>query len=190
MIQRALASKALVAYVLASATGLTLYFRCPFPADDLVSRLIALRQPIIYESLRYSYTPFLFTTPYIADSLFRSGLYVFAYRRTRKLKTMELPKCSNACQRDDPYLVLQEVHDPPQPVRAELPCWLRIPERDLFAGIAIFVAIGTGRTSECTYSYAEQIIGYEAQNPEKRIGGLVVAVKGDFSHKVREVLSQ
>ena len=52
MIQRVLASKCLVAYVLASATGLTLYFRCPFPAHDLVLRLIALRQPIIYEGLR------------------------------------------------------------------------------------------------------------------------------------------
>jgi hypothetical protein len=55
---------------------------------------------------------------------------------------------------------------------------LKMPKRGLFAGIAIFGAIGTGKTSECTYSYAEQIIGYEAQNPEKRIGGLVLVVKG------------
>jgi hypothetical protein len=32
MIQRALASKGLVAYVLACATGITLYFQCPFPS--------------------------------------------------------------------------------------------------------------------------------------------------------------
>src|SRR5215472_5670315 len=66
MMQRLLSSKGLVAYVLASATGLTLYFRCPFPAHDLVLRLIALRQPLIYEGLHFSYTLFLFTTPYIA----------------------------------------------------------------------------------------------------------------------------
>ena len=63
MIQRVLASKGLVAYVLACATGLTLYFRWPFPADDLVLHLIALRAPAIYLAFKYTYTLFLFTTP-------------------------------------------------------------------------------------------------------------------------------
>ena len=121
MMQRVLASKGLVAYVLASATGLTLYFRCPFPAHDLVLRLIALRQPIIYEGLRYSYTLFLFTTPYIAYSLFLSGVYVFAFRPTRKVRPMELPKYPNARHRTELYLVLGEVHDPRRPVPAERP---------------------------------------------------------------------
>src|SRR6516225_4402516 len=56
--QSVLASKGLVAYVLGSA----LYFRCPFPARDLALQLIALRQPLIYEGLRYSYTLFPFAT--------------------------------------------------------------------------------------------------------------------------------
>src|SRR6516165_12534601 len=112
MMQRVLASKAVVAYVLASATGLTLYFRCPFPGDDLVLRLIALRQPLIYEGLRYSYTLFLFTTPYIACSLFLSGLYVFAFRPARKVKAMQRPRYPNARHRTELYLVLGEVHDP------------------------------------------------------------------------------
>ena len=190
MIQRVLASKGLVAYVLASATGLTLYFRCPFPAHDLVLRLIALRQPIIYEGLRYSYTLFLFTTPYIAYSLFLSGLYVFAFRPRRKVRPMELPKYPNARRRAELYLVLGEVHDPRRPVPAEQPYWMKVPERGLFTGIAIFGAIGTGKTSGCMYPYAEQLIGYKAQDPNKRIGGLVLEVKGDFCHKVREILAQ
>ena len=92
MIQRVLASKGLVASVLASGTGLTLFFGCPFPVHNLVLRLIALCQPIIYEGLRYSYTLFLFTTPYIACSLFLSGLYVFAFRPARKVKAMQRPR--------------------------------------------------------------------------------------------------
>jgi hypothetical protein len=68
VIQRVLASKGLVAYVLACATGLTLYFRWPFPADDLVLHLIALRAPAIYLGFKYTYTLFLFTTPYIANA--------------------------------------------------------------------------------------------------------------------------
>jgi hypothetical protein len=65
-----------------------------------------------------------------------------------------------------------------------------VPERGLFTGIAIFGAIGTGKTSGCMYPYAEQLIGYKAQDPEKRIGGLVLEVKGDFCHKVREILAR
>src|SRR5215470_10099765 len=104
MIGRVLASRGLVAYLLASATGLVLYFKCPWPADDLVLRLIALRQPLIYEGFRYSYTLFLFTTPYIAYSLFLSGLYIFAFRRSRKVKPMQLPKYPDARERKDLYL--------------------------------------------------------------------------------------
>jgi len=88
MIQRALASKGIVAYVLACATGITLYFRWPFPEDDLMLHLIELRAPSIYLFFKYSYTLFLFTTPYIMYSLVLSGLYVFALRPTRKIKPM------------------------------------------------------------------------------------------------------
>jgi hypothetical protein len=66
MIQRALASKGLVAYVLACATGITLYFRWPFPENDLMLRLISIRAPLIYVGFKYTYTLFLFTTAYIA----------------------------------------------------------------------------------------------------------------------------
>src|SRR6516162_455349 len=190
MMQKVLASKADVAYVLASATGLTLYFRCPFPGDDLVLRLIALRQPLIYEGFRYSYTLLLFTTPYIAYSLFLSGLYIFAFRRARDVKPMELPKYPDARECKQLYLVLGEVHDPRRPLPAEQPYWLKVPERGLFTGIAIFGAIGTGKTSGCMYPYAEQLIGYQAQDSDRRIGGLVLEVKGDFCHKVREILAQ
>src|SRR5207245_5091695 len=35
-----------------------------------------------------------------------------------------------------------------------------------------------------------QILSYEAANPEKRIGGLVLEVKGDFCKKVRAILAR
>jgi len=106
MIQRALASKGVVAYVLACATGLTLYFRWPFPADDLMLHLIALRAPVVYLGFKYSYTLLLVTTPYIGYALFFSGLYLFAYRPSRKLKPKELPPYPEVSARDDLFLVL------------------------------------------------------------------------------------
>jgi hypothetical protein len=88
VIQRALASKGLVAYVLACATGI---FRWPFPENDLRLHPISIRVPLIYAGFKYTYTLFLFTTPYIAYSLVLSGLYVFALRPSRKIKPMPLP---------------------------------------------------------------------------------------------------
>lgn len=190
MIQRALASKGVVAYVLACATGITLYFRWPFPEGDLMLRLISIRAPLIYASFKYTYTLFLFTTPYIAYSLVLSGLYVFAFRPTRKIKPMPLPAYPDPRERNELFLVLGEVHDPRKPVAAEHPYWLTIPERGLFTGIAIFGAIGTGKTSGCMYPYAEQLIAYGADDREKHIGGLVLEVKGDFCHKVKDILKR
>ena len=190
MIQRVLGSKGLVAYVLACATRLTLYFRWPFPADDLMLHLIALRAPAIYLGFKYTYTLFLFTTPYIAYSLVLSGLYIFAYRSSRKLKPKELPPYPDAAARSDLFLVLGEIHDPRRPAPSAEPYWLAIPERGLFTGIAIFGAIGTGKTSGCMYPYAEQLIAYRASDPDQRIGGLVLEVKGDFCHKVKDILTR
>jgi hypothetical protein len=174
VIQRMLASKGLVAYVLACVTGITLYFRWPFPENDLMLHLISIRSPLIYAFFKYTYTLFLFTTPYIGYSLVLSGLYVFAFRPTRKIKPMPLPAYPDPSRRDELFLVLGEVHDPRKPVAAEQPYWLTVPERGLFTGIAIFGAIGTGKTSGCMYPYAEQLISYRADDPDKRIGGLVL----------------
>ena len=55
-----------------------------------------------------------------------------------------------------------------------------IPERGLFTGIAIFGAIGSGKTSCCMLPFAEQILAYRAQDKDKRVSGLVLEVKGDF----------
>ena len=190
MIQRVLASKGTVAYLLACATGITLFFRWPFPESDLMLQLISIRAPLTYACFKYTYTLFLFTTPYIAYSLVLSGLYVFAFRPNRKIKPMALPAYPDPKKRDDLFLVLGEVHDPRKPVAAERPYWLTVPERGLFTGIAIFGAIGTGKTSGCMYPYAEQLIAYRADDREKRIGGLVLEVKGDFCHKVRYLLKK
>ena len=60
----------------------------------------------------------------------------------------------------------------------------------MFTGIAVFGAVGSGKTSAALYPYAEQILSYEAANLEKRIGGLVLEVKGDFCRKVRAILAR
>ena len=190
MIESILASKNFVAALLAFATGLTLYLRYPFPADDLVLRLIAIRDPAMYRTFVVFYNLFLFTTPFILYSLLLSGLYVFALRSRRTTNPMPLPAYPEARKRKELYLVLGEIHDPRKPIPAEQPYWLTLPDRGLFTGIAILGAIGSGKTSGCMYPYVEQMVAYQADDRERRIGGLVLEVKGDFCHKVRQILER
>ena len=155
MIQRILVSKNLTAYFLACATGLTLHLTWPFPGHDPVLQLIALREPAIYDGIRYIYSLFLFTTPYILFSLVLSCLYVFAFRPQEKARSLALAPYSDPSQRESLFLTLGEVHDPRKAVPNDRPYWLNVSERGLFTGIAIFGAIGTGKTSGCMYPYAE-----------------------------------
>ena len=190
MIQRILNSKNFIAFVLASATGMTLYFLLPFPEGNLFLRLIAVKAPLVYSGAKYSYTTMLFTTPYIILSILLSGLYIFTLKIRKQVSPARLPAYPDAQHRDKLFLVVGEVHDPRKPVPAENPHWLTIPERGLYTGIAILGAVGTGKTSCCMYPFAEQLIAYKAQDEAKRIGGLVLEVKGDFCHKVRGILER
>ena len=54
----------------------------------------------------------------------------------------------------------------------------------------ILGAVGTGKTSACMYPYVEQLLRWRAQDPDQKVGGLVLEVKGDFCHQVRDMLAR
>src|SRR5438132_5045683 len=190
MIERFLNSRGTVACLLAMATGMTLYFRMPFPEDNVLFELMYLRASPIFWGFKYTYILLLYTTPFIGYSILLSGLYVFASKVRRPDKPGRLPRYPDPRKRNDLYIVLGEVHNPRRPTPSRDPRWLTIPARGLFTGIAIFGAIGSGKTSCCMYPFAEQLIAYQAHDRGKRIGGLVLEVKGDFCHKVRDILQR
>jgi len=187
-VQRVLESRAFLAAVLALGTGVFLFYRHTFPDDQIFLRIIAVRAPEAFLSFKYLYYTFLFTTPYLAYSTILSGLYIFTLKAKRHIEPGRLPLYPDPSTRDGLFLVVGEVHNPRKPVPAKDPYWLTIPERGLFTGIAIFGAVGSGKTSCCMFPFAEQILAYKAGDKEKRIGGLVLEVKGDFCRKVEDIL--
>jgi hypothetical protein len=86
-------------------------------------------------------------------------------------------------------LVLGETHFETTPGRAPSPSWLTIPQRGLYTGVMIVGAVGTGKTSACMYPYAEQLLRWRASDPERKLGGLVLEVKGDFCPQVQKILA-
>jgi hypothetical protein len=190
MLERIANSRTFVSLVLAGMTGLILFTMCPFPQGNLYLQYVALRDPLVYSVLAGSYTLFLFSTPFFIYSAAFSGIYVLSFARKRKQKRNPLPLYPDPKFRDDLFLVVGEIHHPTRITPASEPQWLTIPEKGLFTGIGVFGAVGTGKTTCCMRPFAEQLIAFKADEPAKRIGGLVLEVKGDFCHQIQEIARQ
>jgi TraM recognition site of TraD and TraG len=190
MFRRILDSRSFVAGLLAMVTGMVLFYRVPFPEGQVFLKVIALRAPQALLSFKYLYWVSLFSTPYILYAGMLSVLYTFTLKLGRKVAPRRLPPYPDPRKRDQLFLVLGEVHNPRKPGPSQTPWWLTVPERGLFTGIAVFGAVGSGKTSSCLYPFADQILSYKALNKDERIGGLVLEVKGDFCRRVKEILER
>ena len=80
---------------------------------------------------------------------------------------------------DGPAIVVGEVHHPVKGIESQAPEWLTIPERGLYTGVAIFGAVGSGKTSACMHPFARQLLSWQATNPARRAAALILEVKGD-----------
>ena len=90
--------------------------------------------------------------------------------------------------RDGPLFVLGEQHHPVEARPSEQPGWLSIPAKGLYTGVFVAGAVGSGKTAGVMLPLARQVLSWQARDAELRAGGLVLEVKGDFCHQVREVL--
>ena len=63
MIQRILHSRLFLACLLSATTGMALYFRTPFPEDNIFLRVMAIRSAPAFLFFKYSYTLFPYTKP-------------------------------------------------------------------------------------------------------------------------------
>jgi hypothetical protein len=160
----------------------------PFDTENVYLLFIQAQKPRIFYLLAYGYATLWFTTPWIATSVITSVLAMGVYRRRPHARFHALPPYPAPESRPTPMLVLGETHRARQPGRAPEPTWLTIPERGLYTGVMILGAVGTGKTSACMYPYVDQLIRWRAHDPDQKVGGLVLEVKGDFCRQVRTML--
>ncbi len=169
------------------AWGLTTY---PFSTADPFLALIALEAPGVCRALAYGYATLWFTTPFYAASLLGSLVAIVVYRYAPSEAMRPLPPYPEPEARPAPMLVLGEAHFDTEPGRAPAPRWLTVPQRGLYTGVMILGAVGTGKTSACMYPYVDQLLRWRADDAERKIGGLVLEVKGDFCLQVRSMLAR
>ena len=135
----------------------------------------------------YYVTPFavVMLTGFISVTIWRVWL---EGRRSDFASFSKLPPWPLDPKQKAPAIVIGEVHHPVEAREVFNPSWLTIPERGLYTGVAIFGAVGSGKTSACMNPFARQLLGWQAGNEGKRAAALVLEVKGDFCHDIRQIL--
>lgn len=180
----ALDNRGLVSVIGGLVCGLLLRWQYPFPVADPLLAELNQGAPWIFLLLSFLYHGLLFSSPYLVLTVLLSLLYVLWPQGQVRLPQSVLPPFP-----DNPeklQIVIGEIHHPRKLEPVAKPNWLVIPERGLYTGIAIIGAIGSGKTSGCMYPFAEQILSFGGK--DERVGGLVLEVKGDFCHRIREIL--
>ena len=182
----------LVLVGLALAAALSRALAAPFPAlgDNPALDLVAYYDPPLRAALAVWY----YATPAIAvvlvGSLARSVWRVWLRPRRRAGGRGTLPAWPASPDDPAPSLVVGELHHPTAARESERPGWLVVPEKGLYTGVLIVGAVGSGKTSACMYPFASQLLGWQADRPDRRAAGLVLEVKGDFCHGVRRILKE
>ena len=123
-----------------------------------------------------------------APSLWACGASGSRRRRARNRGGAGCLAWPIAASDESPAIVVGETHHPVEAREISHPDWLVIPERGLYTGVAIFGAVGSGKTSACMHPFARQLLGWQAGDPERRAAALILEVKGDFCHDIREIL--
>ena len=178
-------------FVLAVAASTARYLSSPFPAgsENPVVALMALNAPVLLSLMHGWYTAMPGVVVFIGGTLGLGVWRVWFDSGPRKKRGKgALPPWPIAPSDERPAIVVGETHHPVEAREIPSPDWLVIPERGLYTGVAIFGAVGSGKTSACMHPFARQLLGWQATKPERRAAALVLEVKGDFCYDIREIL--
>jgi TraM recognition site of TraD and TraG len=178
----------LLSFGLSAACGIILNTLYPINAANPLLRLVAWERPPIFHALVWSYDVFLYSTPFLIFSMLFSLAYVHIYRRESELAAGPLPPYPDPRTRQDLSLVLGEIHRQLVPRPSPAPQWLTIPERGLYTGICIVGATGSGKTVALVLPAMRQLFAYRAHDPEQKLSGVVLEVKGDLCRQLRRIL--
>ena len=180
-------------FVLAVAASTGRYVWHPFPAgsENPVVALMALDAPMLLWLMHGWYAAMPGTVVFIGGTLVSGVWRVWLEPAPRKPGGRGgLPPWPISETDEKPAIVVGETHHPVEAREVPNPDWLVIPEKGLYTGVAIFGAVGSGKTSACMNPFARQLLGWQATNPKRRAAALVLEVKGDFCYDIREILKE
>jgi hypothetical protein len=175
---------------LSMACGIVLQSLYPLHRADPILRLIELERPTIFHGLVWSYNLFLYSTPFLVFSILFSLAYVHFYAPKLQEVSGPLLPYPDPVTRQNLFLVVGELHHQAKPKPSPAPQWLSIPARGLYTGICIVGATGSGKTRAILLPAMRQLFAYKARDPERRLSGVVLEVKGDLCGHVQKLLKE
>ena len=167
------------------------FVRRPFPSFDEhpILALVQYHTPDVFTTMLLWYYLSPFVVVMLCGVISVTVWKVWLEGRRRDFAPFaKLPPWPLSADQQAPAIVIGEVHHPIEAREIFSPSWLTIPERGLYTGVAIFGAVGSGKTSACMNPFARQLLGWQAGNPHLRAAALVLEVKGDFCHDIRQIL--
>ena len=173
---------------MSAAAGIILRSVVLIPVADPLFRYASLQRPSIYDAFVWSFGIFLFTTPFLLLSVCFSLVYIHFYEEETAQTLGNLPEFPEPRDRQDLFLILGELHHQLEATPASHPQWLSIPEKGLYTGVAALGAIGSGKTRGLILPAMHQLFGYKADDPQKKLSGIVLEVKGDLCRQVARIL--
>ena len=188
IIRPLVAHRFLLSIGLSAACGIVLNTLLPIDHADPLLLLMEMERPQIVRVLLMGYGVFLYSTPFILFSMGFSLLYVHLYKSELELNPGALPPYPDPRKRKELSLILGEIHSRLAPRASALPSWLAIPERGLYTGIASFGSIGSGKTYGLILPAMRQLFSYSAADPERKLSGIVLEVKGDLCRQLQRIL--
>jgi hypothetical protein len=181
--------RVILSFGLSAACGLVLHSLYPIDDADPFLRLLELERPAIFHGLVWSYSLFLYSTPFLVFSILFSLAYIHLYEPKPDEIAGELPPYPDPRLRQDLFLVAGELHQQLKPLPSPAPSWLCISERGLYTGVCVVGAIGSGKTQAVILPAMQQLFAYRANDPEQRLSGVVLEVKGDLCRQVAKILA-
>ena len=162
-----------------------------FPVDDPVAVLVQYHTPNFYRAVVAWYYVAPGVGVFITGQVMIAASRIWFARMGGRLPLpASVPRWPLSPQDEGPAIVIGEVHHPVTLTERRTPDWLVIPERGLYTGVAIFGAVGSGKTSACMHPFARQLLSWQADSPDRRAAALILEVKGDFCHDIRRILAE
>ena len=145
---------------------------------------ICMEQPVIWKYIKIWFIfSYIFSSFFIANiffSLFKNLLSMFHFSKKKPIKRKKI------------FHQYHFLSPPSSPLKllvgknAKTEELIYLSEKSLYQNILITGTIGTGKTSSAMYPFTKQLIFYECENLDKKLGMLILDVKGNYYEKVIE----
>lgn len=142
---------------------------------------ICSKNPELWKLLKIVYLVcFVFSNFIFSHSIYTRILMKFSFFRAKPIINNNKEFYISHSQNSLELLIGQDSHNNK----------IYIPETGLYQNFLITGTIGSGKTSSAMYPFTKQLIEFNHNNPNKKIGMLILDVKGNFYQQVKKYANQ